>query len=137
MSAHNLAFVLTEGLEHLGELDAGVSHWGVDPGKRGSRDFYLRDKLGPIVTAFSEIFGGVARPTKKLDLAALPVDFDGLSAPGLLVVRYVSTRKSFVTLLAEVQITFLYLFILNDVVMSWRRLAYPAYDYLFNNSWTV
>lgn len=40
-----------------------------------------------MVSAFAELFDGVSRPSDKLDLLVLPIDFDGISAPGLIVVR--------------------------------------------------
>ena len=90
MSAHNLAFVAGK-IENLGEIAVdeskgqSIAYWG--DVERKSQEFYLRDKLGPVMHAYSELFGGVDRPTDKLVLAALPVDFDGLSAPGLIIFK--------------------------------------------------
>ncbi|KAL7288638.1 hypothetical protein TKK_0017371 [Trichogramma kaykai] len=83
MSAYNLAFVDGD-LENLDELAPNVSHWSIN---KPATDFYLRDKVGPVFEVYNELLQGVARPIDKLDIAALPVDTDGLSAPGLIVMR--------------------------------------------------
>ncbi|XP_014203770.1 thyrotropin-releasing hormone-degrading ectoenzyme-like [Copidosoma floridanum] len=86
MPSHGLAFAIGS-LEHLGELALGngssVGHWGCGDERH---EFYLQDKLAPIAEAFYELFGH-ERPIGKLDLLAAPVDFDGSSAPGLIVVK--------------------------------------------------
>jgi hypothetical protein len=94
ISAHNLVFVIGS-FESLGEVTIDetpllkkqiIGYWGDSEHK--SQDFYLRDKITPIATAYAELFQGAVRPTENLNLVALPVDFDGISSPGLIVVRY-------------------------------------------------
>ena len=84
MSAHNLAFVAGE-LEMLGELAPGVQHWAISS---TLEEFYLKNKFELVIKAYNELFRSVQRPIEKLDVAALPVDTDGLSSPGLIVMRY-------------------------------------------------
>ncbi|XP_011497354.1 PREDICTED: aminopeptidase N [Ceratosolen solmsi marchali] len=93
MSAHNFVFVIGN-FEFLGEVPIDetpllkkqvIGYWG--DAEHKTQDFYLRDKISPIVTAYAELFQGLARPTKNLSLVAMPVDFDGLSAPGLIIIK--------------------------------------------------
>ncbi|XP_001608203.2 aminopeptidase N [Nasonia vitripennis] len=89
ISAHNLAFVIGAEIESLGQVpiteQQSLTYWA-DPGRK-SQEYYLRDKLDRVLSAFAELFQGVSLPSDKLDLLALPIDFEGISAPGLIVVR--------------------------------------------------
>ncbi|KAJ8681944.1 hypothetical protein QAD02_017736 [Eretmocerus hayati] len=86
ISAHNLALVLgsNDTLVEI-ESDGPMDHWGDLEQK--SQEFYLRSKLEPLMQAYEEVFAGIQRPADKLDLVAVPMDFDGLSAPGIVVVK--------------------------------------------------
>lgn len=90
MSAHDLAFVISSPKYIVEIVDPdpsqpGVVYWG--EAERREHELYLKNKVDLILDEYAEMFENISRPTDKLDLVALPIDYDGLSSPGLIVTR--------------------------------------------------
>lgn len=62
-----------------------MGHWACEEHEQ-PHEFYLQDKIGLILEAYDKMFQ-VDLPIGKLDLVVLPIDYDGSSAPGLIVVK--------------------------------------------------
>ncbi|XP_058791349.1 thyrotropin-releasing hormone-degrading ectoenzyme-like [Phymastichus coffea] len=87
ISPHNLAFVVGD-FEQLSELSVNnqsIVLWGA--AEHMGQEFYLHQKIAKVVQAWESLFVGVPKLIEKLDIVALPVNYDGASAPGLIVVR--------------------------------------------------
>lgn len=106
MSTYNLAFVAGD-LESLGVLkredskERVIETWALRVTENGTtsspRDTSYKEKIfSPVISTFAKYFER-DYPFDKLDIVAVPTGADGISAPGLITLRYGLTLLTYRT----------------------------------------